>query len=200
MKIYDITQELFTGNVFPGDTMPTYQQVSAITDGAICNLSTIEMGVHNGTHLDAPWHFVNDGKKIDEIDLERCIGPVLVVSKNGDITAETIRRLCQNNQDNPAFRRILFKGACALTLDGAKELIKNDIQLIGVESQSVAPSETPVPIHYELLANEVLILEGLVLRDVPASEITGEEYFLSALPLKLGGRDGSPCRAVLIKQ
>ena len=207
MKIHDITQEVFSCRVFPGDTGPAYKQASAISAGAVCNLSVIEMGVHNGTHLDAPWHFLDDGKKMDEIDLERCIGPALVVAWHGEITAAAIRQICRNNPDNPACQRLLFKGDCSLSLDGAKALTKYQVKLIGVESQSVAPSEAPVPVHLELLANEIMILEGLVLCDVPtkdtigteAGELAVGEYFLLALPLKLGGRDGSPCRAVLLE-
>ncbi|MCL2717645.1 MAG: cyclase family protein [Lachnospiraceae bacterium] len=194
MKIYDITQEVFSCNVFPGDTGPSYKQVAAIKDGAVCNLSTIEMGVHNGTHLDAPWHFIDEGKKIDEIDLEKCVGPAIVIQAAGDIEAMTIRRLYD---DNPAAERILFKGDCRLTLNGAKELIRLGAKLIGVEAQSVSSNEDPVPVHNELLSNEIVILEGLELGKVPESN-SETKYFLVAAPLKLGGRDGSPCRAILI--
>lgn len=197
MKIYDITQEVFTCNVFPGDTGPSTKAAALIADGDVCNLSTIEMGVHNGTHIDAPWHFIDNGKKIDEMDLEKCIGPAVLVKASGDISAETIRAIYQGNQENPAYQRLLLKGDCSLTLDGAKELVKHQVKLIGVESQSIAPDDAPIPVHRELLKNEVVILEGLDLKDVPSESPLADQYYLSALPLKLGGLDGSPCRAIL---
>jgi len=188
MKIYDITQEVFTSNVYPGDNSPSFKRLMEMKEGALYNFSTITMSLHNGTHLDAPWHFVNDGEKIDEVDLEKFIGQAVVVTANGNITADFIKEL-------PTCERILFKGDCVFTLDGAEELTKWGLKLVGIESQSVAPVEDPIPVHVELLSNEVVILEGLVLGDVPDGE-----YFLSALPLKLGGLEGSPCRAILIQK
>lgn len=187
MKIYDITQELFGGRVYPGDPAPCYERVLKISEGAPCNLTTLKLSAHNATHLDAPYHFYDNGKTIEQLDLHRCIGPCNVVDLSG-----------KNREELESFlsccsKRILIKGDVVVTLELAKLFNKHHIVLIGVESQSVGPVEAPMPVHLELLKEEVVLLEGLVLKDIPEGE-----YFLSAAPLKLGGSDGAPCRAVLL--
>ena len=74
MVIYDISQEVFGCNVFPGDPSPYRDKLSSISDGAVCNLTAFGMCAHNGTHVDAPYHFYNDGRTIDQVDLDRFIG------------------------------------------------------------------------------------------------------------------------------
>lgn len=74
MKIYDISQEVFNCAVFPGDIPPQRKVLETIEGGSICDLTGLTMCVHNGTHVDAPYHFYNDGKSIDEVDLERFVG------------------------------------------------------------------------------------------------------------------------------
>ena len=88
MKIYDISQEVFSCNVFPGDPSPERQVMLQISEGAVCNLTAFQMCAHNGTHVDAPYHFIDEGKKIDEVDLHRFIGYAYVAEHEGDITAE----------------------------------------------------------------------------------------------------------------
>lgn len=187
MKIYDITQELFGGCVYPGDPPPSYRRVLKISEGAPCNLTELNMGAHNATHMDAPYHFYDKGKTIEQLDLSRCIGPCSVISLSNyreEELSEMIKK-CK--------KRLLLKGDTPVTLELARLFNQLDIELIGVESQSVGPLNAPMPIHLELLKKEVVLLEGLVLGDVPEGE-----YFLSAAPLKLGGFDGAPCRAVLL--
>lgn len=190
MKIYDITQEVFTCNVFPGDPAPSYERVLEIGKGSICNLTTVSMCAHNGTHLDAPWHFYENGKKVEELDLDRCIGEATVVTMEGELTAEVIRAVMEKETCR---KRLLIRGKAVVTLEAAKEMNRQGILLVGVESQTVGPEDGPAQVHYELLGKEVILLEGLVLEQVPDGN-----YFLSAAPLKLGGADGAPCRAVLI--
>lgn len=187
MKIYDISQELFTSNVYPGDKAPAYRRVSDMADGAVCNVTELEMNAHNGTHVDAPRHFVSDGTTIDELPLDILIGKCTVRSFEHDLTAEDIIA-CRG------IERLLLKGGVCLTLDAAKALEGSGIRLIGVEVQSIAPIEAPMAVHVEVLSRGIIALEGLVLNDVPDGE-----YYLSAAPLKLGGSDGAPCRAVLIE-
>jgi len=189
MKIYDITQELFSGNVYPGDPSPSYERELKMEEGAPCNLTRFQMGAHNATHLDAPFHFYNSGKTIEQIELSRCIGPCSVIEISGhDKQEELIKTLeaCQ--------KRILIKGNSVVTLDFAKQLNQLDILLVGVEVQSVGAIDAPMPVHLELLGKDVVLLEGLVL-----DEIKVGEYFLFAAPIKLGGCDGAPCRAILLK-
>lgn len=189
MKIYDITQELFGGKVYPGDPTPTYERVLSIDQGAVCNLTNIAMCAHNATHLDAPYHFYNSGKTVEQVDLDRCVGPCSVIElPQGNGVEELAKRLetCQ--------KRVLIKGNSVVTLELARLFNQYGIMLVGVESQSVGPIDGPMPVHLELLGKEVVLLEGLVLDEVDLGD-----YFLCAAPIKLGGSDGAPCRAILLE-
>ena len=84
MKIFDISQEVFSCKVFPGDPSPVREQIMHISDGEICNLTRFEMCAHNGTHVDAPYHFIDGGKTIDQVDLDRFVGPAYVAEHEGD--------------------------------------------------------------------------------------------------------------------
>lgn len=188
MKIYDITQELFHGRVYPGDPGPEFNRVLKISDGAFCNLTELSLGAHNATHLDAPYHFIDQGKTIDQVELGRCIGPCSVISLSGlsDMEFAKVLDKCE--------KRLLIKGSFTVTLEIAKLFNRRGILLVGVESQSVGPVDSPMEVHLELLDKEVVLLEGIDLSEVPPGN-----YFLSAAPLKLGGCDGAPCRAVLLE-
>lgn len=188
MRIIDITQELFSGNVYPNDPAPSFERILDMKEGALCNLTSLKMGAHNATHLDAPFHFYKDGKTIEQLDLARCIGPCTVIELGEDSLEEIERRLanCQ--------KRLLIKGKREISLELAKLLNQYDIVLVGVESQSVGPANSPMEVHLELLGKEVVLLEGLVL-----SQVEEGDYYLFAAPLKLGGSDGAPCRAILLK-
>lgn len=188
MKIYDITQELFGGKVYPGDPAPSYERVLKISEGAPCNLTSVSMGAHNATHLDAPYHFYDNGKTVEQIDLSRCVGECSVIELSQYNKDALEHKLMQ------CHKRILMKGDGVVTLDLAKLFNKYEIVLVGVEGQSVGPADGPMPVHLELLGKEVILLEGIVLKDVAEGD-----YFLSAAPLKLGGSDGAPCRAILIQ-
>ena len=96
MKIYDISQEVFSCVVFPGDPKPESEQVMSIRKGDMVNLTKLTMCAHNGTHVDAPYHFLDAGKKVDEMDLERLIGYAFVADHNGVVTAEDARE--KNNR------------------------------------------------------------------------------------------------------
>jgi arylformamidase len=188
MKIYDITQELFSGRVYPGDLPPTYDRVSDMKKGDLYNLTNLTLGAHNATHVDAPFHFYEDGKTVGEIELSRCIGPCTVVElKDGDgyhLREQLIA--CQ--------KRILVKGNTVITRELAKIFNEAGILLVGVETQSVGPEGSPMQVHLELLGKEVILLEGILLNEVEPGD-----YFLFAAPIKLGGCDGAPCRAVLLE-
>ncbi len=188
MKIYDISQELFTGRVFPGDPAPTYDRVLKIAKGDVVNLTNVVMGAHNATHLDAPFHFYDNGKTVEQLDLARCIGPCTVIEFSEDCSLEELAKLLDHSE-----KRVLIKGKAVVTLERAKLFNQYGLMLVGIEGQSVGPEESPVAVHLELLGQEVVLLEGLVLED-----ITPGDYFLNAAPLKLGGSDGAPCRAVLL--
>lgn len=197
MKIIDISQELFTCAVFPGDKPPVRNVVESIEKGSMCNLTAFSMCAHNGTHVDAPYHFYKDGKTIDELDLEAVIGKCYVGYASGAVTADKATELLDaaKSIDKEAAKRILIAGDAFVTLEAAQVFAEANILLVGNESQTVGPMEGPAPIHYELLKKEIVILEGIRLGDVEEGV-----YLLNAAPINLGGADGAPCRAILIKE
>ncbi len=193
MKIYDISQELTGCAVYPGDKAPEKELVSDMTKGDLYNLTNISMCTHNGTHIDAPVHFIKDGNGVDDIPMEKFIGPCYVICHNGDFTAQHVKTLIEDNLgDFP--KRILISGNATVTADAAKALADNEIYLLGNESQTVGPELSPMEVHKILLAKDVVLLEGLRL-----SGIKQGEYFLCAAPINIAGSDGAPCRAVLIE-
>ena len=195
MKIYDISQEVFSCEVYPGDPSPEKEIKLRIEEGAVCNLSALHMCAHNGTHVDAPYHFINDGKTIDQVALERFIGYAYVIGHEGDITEEDAVAILKKARaaDEEAAKRILVKGDATMTLPAAKIFTEAGILLFGNESQTVGPLETPMEVHLVMLGAEIVLLEGIRLSEVPEGV-----YLLDAAPLNLGGADGAPCRAKLI--
>lgn len=189
MKIYDITQELFTSEVYPGDVPPTYIRKLDIKKGAPCNVTILNMCAHNGTHVDAPYHFHDDGKAIDELDLSKCIGNCSVVEFKEQPDVSQMKKVLDKSE-----KRLLIKGEVVVTIELARLMNEYNLELIGIEGQSVGPAEAPREVHLELLGKEVVVLEGVRLTEVPEGN-----YLLSAAPIKLGGSDGAPCRAVLIE-
>jgi len=189
MKIYDISQELFSSRLFPGDDPATFERVSEITKGDMCTVTALKMNVHNGTHVDAPCHFIEDGKTIDQVDLSKFIGEAKVVTVSGTLDATDVDDLMV---DSP--RKILLKGEVDLTTEAAAAFVRHKVELIGIESPSIGPIADPKPVHMILLAAEIVALEGLNLREVPDGT-----YLLAAAPLNLAGADGAPCRAILIE-
>lgn len=195
--IYDISQELFNCAVFPGDNPPVRDVVETIEGGSICNLTAFSMCAHNGTHVDAPYHFYKDGKTIDQIKLESFVGKCFVTFANGALTADDAKKIIEKAKalDEDSAKRILIGGEMFVTLEAAKVFSEEKLLLIGNESQTVGPLNAPAAVHYELLKAEVVLLEGIRLKDVQEGV-----YYLNAAPLNLGGSDGAPCRAILIKQ
>lgn len=193
--IYDITQPLFECAVFPGDPSPEKKVLLRIENGDICNLTGVNMVVHNGTHVDAPCHFISGGKGIDKVPLEKFVGPAYVQEHNGNVTAQDAKTMLANaakiNKD--AAKRILIKGKATVTLEAAEVFAKEEIFLVGNESQTIGPEDSPKACHMVLLGAEVVLLEGIRLAAVPDGV-----YFLNAAPLNLTDTDGSPCRAILI--
>lgn len=195
MKIYDISQEVFSCEVFPGDEPPQKEEVMRMSEGALYNLTSLHMCAHNGTHVDAPFHFIADGATIEQMPLDKVIGPAFVAAADGEVTEslakEIIKRAKMANQETA--RKLLIKGRGIITVEAAKVFVDAGIDLIGVELQSVGPVDAPMAVHKVLLGAEVVLLEGIRL-----GEVEEGVYFLNAAPLSLGGSDGAPCRAVLL--
>lgn len=196
MKIYDISQEVFDCTVFPGDPKPQKITVSDMKDGALYNLTELHMCAHNGTHVDSPYHFIDSGKTIDAVALDKFIGPAYVIHHEGDVTADDAKRILTGAQstDKECAKRLLLKGKLTVTAEAAQVFADAGVCLVGNESQTVGPADAPMHVHLILLGAEVVLLEGVRLAEVPEGK-----YFLNAAPINLGGSDGAPCRAVLIE-
>ena len=190
MKIYDISQEVFSCAVYPGDPQPEKQELCATAAGDLYNLTHFSMCAHNGTHIDAPFHFIHQGKTVDALDLETFVGECYVARCEGDVDEKTAEEILKKAKGVP---RILIAGDATVTAEGASVFAVAGIRLLGNEGQSVGPEEAPMQVHLILLRKEIALLEGIILTDVPEGH-----YFLSAAPLNLGGCDGAPCRAYLI--
>ena len=191
MDIIDISKELFSAEVFPGDPSPefSYRLGFDKEEPDVCQVSEITVGSHSGTHLDAPLHFIKGGKDVSQVFLSRAVGECMVVSAEGDITAEKAHEFMALRPE-----RLLIKGDITITPESAKVFADEDLLTLGVEDLTVGTSETGVQIHRALLGAEVLIIESLDL-----SQADEGRYILSAAPLKMAGIDGSPVRAVLIR-
>ena len=190
MKIYDISQEVFSCAVYPGDPKPEKQTVYSTGAGDLYNLSFFAMCAHNGTHVDAPFHFLHDGKTVDQIDLSHFVGDCFVARHEGDVTAADAENILKKAD---GAERILIAGNATVTIEAAEVFAAGGIKLLGNEGQTVGPENAPMQVHLILLRREIALLEGIVLRGIPEGQ-----YFLSAAPLNLGGADGAPCRAYLI--
>lgn len=201
-RIIDISQTVQSGMaVWPGDTEYKPFWVWRIDKGDTCNVGSVTMSLHTGTHADAPFHFLSEGLPIAEVDLSAYIGPALVVdvTESKRIDAGVIGKIYTGGVERILFRTESsgperFKSDFAyLTPDGAEALIASGIRLIGIDTPSVdqADSKT-LDTHKILAAHSVAILENLKLDHVEPGI-----YELIALPLKLAGMDASPVRAVL---
>lgn len=192
--IIDISQEVFSSKIFPGDPSPHRKSLMSTADGDVCNLTEFSMCAHNGTHIDAPYHFLEDGKTVEKMGLEPFVGDCFLARCNGDVTAADASAIMEKARAANAAERILIAGKATVTAEAARVFAAAGIKLIGNESQTVGPENAPKEVHLILLGAEVALLEGIVLTDIPEGR-----YFLSAAPLSLGGCDGAPCRAYLIK-
>ena len=195
MKIYDISQEVFGCEVYPDAPMPEKTMLRSMQKGEVYNLTAFRMCAHNGTHIDAPFHFIQDGKTVDEICLEAFVGMSYVAEHRGIVTGDDAAEIMEKaKKQNPeAAKRILIKGDAEVSLEAAKVFASSDLLLLGNESQTIGPKNAPMAVHLALLGANVILLEGIRLSEVPEGV-----YLLNAAPLNLSGADGSPCRAVLI--
>ena len=192
MKIYDISQEVFSCRVYPGDPAPEGKRLCATDRGDFYNLTAFSMCAHNGTHIDAPFHFLKDGKTVDRMDLAVFVGDCFVARHTGDMTARDAEAILEKAQGTA---RILIGGDSTVTAEAAAVFANGKIKLIGNESQSVGPEDAPMAVHKIFMEREIALLEGIVLDGVPEGR-----YFLSAAPLNLAGADGAPCRAYLMEK
>ena len=188
MQLYDISQEVLSCKVYPGDPKPEATKLCDMAKGDLYNLTAFSMCAHNGTHIDAPSHFIKDGKTVEQLPPETFVGECTVAYFQGDVTAEDAQRLVDTGA-----RRILLSGPATVTEAAAK--VFAGILLLGNESQTVGPMDGPMAVHKVLLAKEIVLLEGIVLNHVSEGK-----YLLNAAPLNFAGFDGAPCRAWLMER
>jgi arylformamidase len=211
MKIHDISLTVTPDlPVWPGDPTIVLERVSKMEEGEHNNVSQMALSVHVGTHVDAPYHFIADGKTIEHLKLDVLIGPAQVVEIPGDgalITASDLQqagieagteRVLLKTRNSEYWKKSglpFQKDFAALSPDGAAYLVERGVRLIGIDYFSIAPFGDSVPTHRALLGAEVIVLEGVDLSQIPAGH-----YQLYCLPLKLGGSDGAPARAILVEE
>ena len=187
MKIYDITKELLGCKPFSGDRPAELSMVKhAERDGY--NLSDLSISVHNGTHIDAPLHFIADGADTASLELSACVGSCVVINIPEPVDAARARIIIETGE-----KRILIKGGGLLTPRAAEIFCGGGVVFVGVETESPALPEDMAAVHTALLGHGIAVAENLDLRNIEAGC-----YFLFAAPLKISGAEGAPCRAVLV--
>ncbi len=191
MKIYDITQELFSCEVYPGDPAPKKETIASTAKGDACNLTALSMCAHNGTHIDAPYHFFGEGKTVDMLSLAKTVGEAYVAEHTGELYGKDAESIIKKSN---GISRILIKGNVTVTESAAEVFATAGIDLLGNESQTVGPENAPMAVHKILLSKDTVLLEGIRLNGVPEGK-----YLLCAQPINLGGCDGAPVRAILIQ-
>lgn len=185
-RVMDISRELLSAPVYPDDPGPRAVRIRSMEEGECYNLSEIHMGAHNGTHTDAPLHFIADGADIAATDPAVFCGRCTVKVFGERITAEDIDSLPEGCE------RLLIKGGGCITPESARRMVERGIRCVGVEGMTVGPMDDPREVHRILLGAGVGIIEALELSGVPEGSC-----FLSAAPLKIAGCEGAPCRALL---
>ena len=191
--IYDISQEVLSCHVWPTDPTPERKVLDRISNGAFCNVTALSMCAHNGTHVDAPNHFIDSGRTVDQMGLEPFVGDCWVARHTGNVTAADAEAFLEKARAAGADRRMLIAGKATVTAEAARVFADAGLLLLGNESQTVGPEDGPMVVHLILLGADMALLEGVVLTDVPEGK-----YMLSAAPLNFAGFEGSPCRAYLI--
>ena len=204
MSFHDSSLKL-TGETLRWVTAPPFEleERRRMSKGDPNNSSALNMSVHSGTHIDAPFHFVADGNTIDQLPLERFIGPALVyaVEAKRYITKEHVagirldgatRVLFKTRNSELLHQREYDPDFVAFSVEAAQSLVELGVELVGLDYLSVAHADEQVPVHRAFLDHGVVLLEGIDL-----SEVAPGRYELMCLPIPLGDSDGAPCRAVL---
>lgn len=192
MIIHDISKDTMTTPVYEGDPQTSALRLKSIENGDSYNLTGISMSVHSGTHIDAPLHFCDDGNPVDKIRLNTFFGKCTVITVKGILTGDDMERLLPYCK-----RRVLFHGdgKTFLSHSAAIVLAESRVVLVGTDADSIAPPFDEEKTHRTLCKSGIVILENLNL-----SEIDDGEYDLCAFPVKLGGIEAAPCRAILFEQ
>lgn len=191
MKIIDISREVLSCPVYPGDPVANLERVKNIDGDCQYNLSKIDMCLHNGTHMDAPLHFLPDGADITEIPHEVFFGPCVVVETDTPvITGAFVEEYFPRNA-----KRILVKsnGISYFHESAASALADLGYILVGTDGMTVEPEGCDGRTHRMFMINNITLLENLDLSDAKSGD-----YFLSAAPIKISGAEAAPVRAFLV--
>jgi arylformamidase len=194
--------------VWAGDPPVVIERVQSIADGAHDNVSRIDFGVHTGTHVDAPLHFIDDSAGVDRLPLDALIGPAFVVDATNidrhldvDVLAKLAipqgaDRVLFKTRNSELWERDRFEtDFLGVTADGARWLVDLGVRLVGIDYLSIAPYGQSVPTHWVLLDAGIVILEGTDLRGVEPGD-----YELICAPLRIVDSDGAPARALLVRR
>ena len=205
MPFIDISLPIREGMiVYEGDPDITVSSALSLERGDPANVSSLRLGSHTGTHMDAPLHFISGGLGIDTLPLDLLIGPALLAEVDATRLIEPSHleklpladhpRLLLKTRNSGLWDRPSFsRDYVALSLASAKLLIERGVKLVGVDYLSIeAFGAEGHPVHKTLLGAGMVILEGLDFR-----RVTPGTYELYCLPLRIAVGDGSPCRAVL---
>jgi arylformamidase len=186
--------------IYPGDPTVSLERVMSIADGGMCNLSRLELGVHTGTHVDAPVHFIDGAPAAESLPLDVLIGPARVVDLTGaerlDAAAfdglELGERILLKTRNSELWAQDSFsEDHVGLTESGAKALVAGGVRLVGIDYLTIGDEDA----HHVLLGAGVVAVESLDLRGAEPGE-----YELICAPLKLVGSDGAPARALLVRR
>ena len=209
MKVFDVTIGIGGSTpIYAGDPPAVVESAKRLAGGDSANVSKLAFGAHTGTHVDAPNHFIDGSRRIDQLDLNKLIGPCRVVRVPDNV--QTIEP--ENLGDTEGFDRVLFKTKNSafwnrpefhsdfahLSPAAAEKLIAGGVKLVGIDYLSIEKFHSgDHAVHKAFLSKEIIILEGLDLRAIEPGD-----YELICLPLKyVGGEgDGAPARTVLIKR
>jgi len=211
MRIYDISLPLSPDlPIWPGDPAFELKLLESMEAGAHANVSALSSGVHIGTHVDAPHHFLNDGRTVENLALDALVGPCYVAQLPDDIeeinaevlagipVAEGVERVLFGTRNSHLWgrgEREFQRDFVAITEDGARWLVERKVRLVGIDYLSIAPFGDSGPTHTVLLEAGVVVVEGLDL-----SAVQRGFYDLYCLPLKLVGAEGAPARAILVSK
>lgn len=187
--------------LWPGDPPFVFEAAARMREGRSCNVSQISMSTHTGTHCDAPWHFVDHGATLDQVDTRLFFGPARVLSLPNvsmigaaDLPAEPLpeRVLFKTRNSDLPMDGVFHPDFVALERDAAERLVSDGVRLVGIDYLSISPKGNSGPVHKALLGAGIFVLEGLRLADVPP----GTHEFI-VFPLPIAGADGAPCRAFI---
>ena len=209
MKIYDVTVAIGPKTpIYAGDPPAAVESAKRLAGGDSANVSKLAFGAHTGTHVDAPNHFIEGTRRVDQLDLNKLIGPCRVIRVADDVQTiepehfdniEGIERVIFKTMNSEFWNDTEFHSDFAhLSPAAAEKLVENGVKLVGIDYLSIERFRSgDHAVHKAFLSKEIIILEGLDLR-----EIEPGDYELICLPLKYEGGegDGAPARTVLIKR